>query len=231
MCGRYSQTSDVSALVAEFGLAPCGLEVEPSFNFAPGQVGPVAVATEEDIPELRLMRWGLVPAWAKEERIGYRMINARAETVRVKPAFRKLFKTRRCLVLADGFYEWSRTGKGGPKIPHRFTVRGGAPFAMAGLWDGWLGNGDKILETFTILTTAANDLVGRIHDRMPVILSAGDRSAWIDENSSPEQLQALLKPHDPREMESRQVSAGLNRPGSRDEASALPQRDTPGLFD
>lgn len=231
MCGRYSQTSDASALRAEFGLAPSNIAVEPRFNFAPRQVGPVAVGTGEDSPGLRLMRWGLVPAWAKEERIGYKMINARAETVNIKPSFKRLFKMRRCLVLADGFYEWKRAEKGGEKAPYRFTLKDGRPFAMAGLWDGWRGNDNGILETYTILTTSANDLVRRIHDRMPVILRTGDRDGWLDQKAGEDRLQALLRPHDPRKMKGYRVSTKVNKPGNDDQSLLLLQEDGPGLFD
>ena len=170
MCGRYSQTSDTPTLLAQFDLAPSELMVEPRFNLAPGQMGPVALPADEGLPRLALMRWGLVPSWAKEEKIGYKMINARAETVESKPAFQRRFKTGRCLVLADGFYEWRKDQGGRTKVPFRYTLKGGQPFAMAGLWDSWSGEEGKVLLTYTIITTSANELVGRIHPRMPVIL-------------------------------------------------------------
>ncbi len=231
MCGRYSQTSDTEALTAEFGLNPSGAAVQPRFNFAPGQMGPVALDVGEDRPILRLMRWGLVPAWAEDEKIGYRMINARAETVDQKPAFKRLFKSRRCLVLVDGFYEWSRPGKGGTKVPYRFTMAGGRPFALAGLWDSWRAGQDKALETYTIITTRANELVGRVHDRMPVILNKEDRRVWLDGESGEERLLGLLGPYDPGSMEGYRVSPGVNKPSNEDESLILPWEEQKGLFD
>ncbi len=231
MCGRYTQTSDADTLLLEFDLAPTEIAVEPRYNLAPGQMGPVAIDTGEDRPVLKLMRWGLVPSWAKEERIGYKMINARAETIETKPAFRRLFKSRRCLVLADGFYEWNGIEKGKTKIPYRFTIRGGRPFALAGLWDRWRGDNDKTLDTYTIITTSANDLVGLVHERMPVILGSRAKTVWLDRNSGRDSLPALLKPYDPEEMEVHRVSTLVNKPIHDDPSLILPDQGDPGLFD
>ena len=236
MCGRYSQTSDTEGLVAEFDLAPSLLKVQPRFNFAPGQGGPVALDVGEDRPALRIMRWGLVPSWARDEKIGFRMINARAETVGQKQVFKRLFKSRRCLVLADGFYEWSRSDRGKAKVPYRFTVQGGRPFALAGLWDSWTaGPGEGPLETYTIITTRANSLVGRVHERMPVILRKSDQPVWLDREAPEEKLGSLLEPYDSEAMKGYRVSARLNKAGRDDPSLILPQEEEPdeepGLFD
>lgn len=222
MCGRYSQTSGTAELVAAFDLAPSDLTVQPRFNFAPGQTGPVALEGAEEKPVLRLMRWGLVPSWAKDEKIGYRMINARAETVGRKPAFKRLFKSRRCLVLADGFYEWSRPEKGRTKVPFRFVLKAGEPFALAGLWDSWKGGPEGALETYTIVTTRANELVGKIHERMPVILDRAGRLEWLSPGAGEESLAPLLEPFDPGAMEGYRVSPRVNKAGNEDPGLILP---------
>jgi putative SOS response-associated peptidase YedK len=233
MCGRYTQTSDAETLFSEFDLTPSETVVEPRYNLAPAQMGPVALDIGEGKPALKLMRWGLVPAWAKEERVGFKMINARAETIDTKPAFKRLFKSRRCLVLADGFYEWKSAGKGETKIPYRFTLKGGRPFALAGLWDRWGKGEDGILETYTIVTTSANDLVGQIHPRMPVILDPEGRTGWLDPDSGEDSLRQLLAPFEAGEMVGHRVSTLVNKPVNDDKGLILPVEDGPGpgLFD
>ena len=161
--------------------------------------------------ELALLRWGLVPSWAKDPSIGNRMINARAETVATKPSYRAAFKRRRCLVPADGYYEWKKTGKA--KQPYLIRLQDERPFAMAGLWESWQDAGGAALQTFTIITTEANEATCDIHNRMPVILSPGDYPLWLDpEFERAEQLQELLQPYDSHAMRLDPVSTYVNSP-------------------
>jgi putative SOS response-associated peptidase YedK len=212
MCGRYSSTRQ-EQLVAEMELAisdepgtgvlavapgfPAGLDSwwAPRWNIAPTQPAPVVVMREA-VATLCLMRWGLVPHWADDLKIGASMINARAETVAGKPPFRDALRRRRCLVSADGFYEWQREGK--RRIPFAFAPASGAPVTFAGIWDRWKqrDTADALwVETFSILTTAADPLVAPLHDRMPVVIPPDDRRRWISsEELPPEALTDLLAP-------------------------------------
>jgi len=222
MCGRYSIRTRMPLLEERFDLAPTGLELEPRSNLAPGQQGPVVITAGggEDRRELKLMRWGLIPSWAKEARVGYKMINARAESVDRSPAFKRLFLNRRCLVLADGFYEWAKPardqGRGGPvaRLPFRFILKDGGAFAMAGLWDRWRGPEGVEVESYTIITTLANPLVARLHDRMPVILSPSAEAQWLDPGMAPWELKALLRPLEDKGMDCYRVSTLVNRAGN-----------------
>lgn len=177
-----------------------------------------------DAPKnLRLMRWGLVPAWAKEASIGHRMINARAETVAEKPSFRRAFESRRCLAPADGFYEWRKLEGSRAKIPMRFVLKSREPFAFAGLWDIWRKPDSGELRSFTIITTAANELLRPIHDRMPVILRPEDEEKWLDPGlSDPNRLSSFLKTYPAEEMEAYEVSTRVNSPKNDDPACLTP---------
>ena len=177
MCGRYSLISPVESVVRLFGL-DCRPRLPQRYNIAPNQEVPV-VRDRGGGRTLDYMRWGLVPPWAKDAAIGQRMINARAETVMEKPSFRNAFKLRRCLIPADGFYEWQVRAKG-PKQPYRICREDGSLFAFAGLWETWGDGGEDELLTCTIVTTEANRSLGKIHQRMPVILGEGDFSVWLD---------------------------------------------------
>jgi putative SOS response-associated peptidase YedK len=173
----------------------------------------VTVGVRDGAPTGRMLRWGLVPPWARDPSIGYRMINARAETVAEKPAFRTSFARRRCLILADGFYEWERAGRA--KQPFHITRADGAPFAFAGLWTGWrdpaIEDDDEAwLRTCTIVTTTANDKLAGIHPRMPVILEPGDEQTWLDPETPAERLQQLLVPLPEDETAFRAVSRAVN---------------------
>ncbi len=160
---------------------------------------------------LTLARWGLIPFWAKDPAIGNRMINARAETVAEKPAFRSSFRRRRCGVIADGFYEWQRSAGG--KRPHLLRLKNQTPFAIAGLWDRWEGRDSTAVESFTLITTQPNDLAARVHDRMPVILDREGLARWLEESEA-EKLLELLKPFPAEGMEAYAVSTFVNNPAN-----------------
>ena len=212
MCGRYTLTPEQKALQAEFGLPPAPVLHEPRYNIAPSQPAPVVVK-EEGQNLLQMMKWGLVPYWAKDPKIGYKLINARAETINQKPSFKTPFKKRRCLVLADGFYEWAKEPGRQVKIPHRFVLKTGRPFAFAGLWDIWKTPLGEPLLSFTIITTGPNELMKPIHDRMPVILHKEDEELWLDTSMSDEgKLLELLRPYDSKEMKQYEVSLDVNSP-------------------
>ncbi len=195
MCGRFAFYSPDEAVVRLFAVAAM-TAVESGYNLAPTQRVPVLRADDTGLRRLDGLRWGLVPFWAKDKAIGNRMINARAETVAEKPAFRQPFRQRRCLVLANGFYEWKRIGDN--KQPFYITREDGEPFAMAGLWESWRDRtaaDPEALETCTILTTTPNRLMENIHQRMPVILDPQPISQWLDPRADARQLQPLLGPY------------------------------------
>ena len=219
MCGRYTLSAPGEVVAELFGL-PDVPTLAPRFNVAPTQESLVVRAAPGGGRHADLLRWGLVPAWADDPAIGNRMINARSEGVAEKPAFRSSFKSKRCLVAADGFFEWQKL-PGGKKQPWHIRLASGEPFAIAGLWARWT-KGDEPLETFTILTTAPNEVAGAIHDRMPVILARNEYDRWLDpEVSDPEALQALLDAYPAAEMVAHPVST---RVGS-------PSQDDPGLVE
>ena len=191
MCGRYSITTPEEALRRLFGFEGPARNLGPRHNIAPRQDVPV-IRAEGGVRRLALLRWGLVPAWAKDPLIGDKLINARAETVAEKPSFKSAFRARRCLVPADGFYEWRRDGT--LAQPFRIEMRDRSPFALAGLWERWRGGAGEGLETFTLITTGANATLEPIHHRMPVILAADNYALWLDARAEPERLGALLKP-------------------------------------
>lgn len=177
MCGRFAFYSPAEATAALFG-ARAAAELKPRFNVAPTQDVAVIRRNEAGEAQLTALRWGLVPFWAKDPAIGNRMINARAESVAEKPSFRNAYHKRRCLVLADGFYEWHAHES--QKIPYFISLKSGKPFAFAGIWERWddKEKGEK-LETTAIITTAANDFMSQLHDRMPVVLESGRTDAWL----------------------------------------------------
>src|SRR4051812_31653774 len=176
MCGRYAQRTDAKRLAKEFKVAEAPA-VEPRYNIAPTQ-DVLAVSDTGDRREMRFFKWGLVPSWAKDTSMGARLINARSETVAEKPAFRQAFKQRRCIIPADGFYEWQRTG--GRKQPFFFMMRDERPFGFAGLWERWEGEGGEVLNSCVILTTEANEVLRPVHDRMPIILHPDVYDLWLD---------------------------------------------------
>jgi len=209
MCGRYTLTTTVRDLEE---ILP-GLEAEehaaPRYNIAPTQ--DVAIVANDAPNRLVRVRWGLVPRWAKDASIGNKLINARAETLGEKPSFRDAFRKRRCLVLADGFYEWRKVAGSTRKQPVRVTLRDRRAFAMAGLWEEWRSP-EGPLRSCTIITTAANDALRELHDRMPVILPVEAQAAWIaGEALTPDQLAPLLVPTS-EPLELREVSTRVNNP-------------------
>mgnify|MGYP001481844441 FL=1 len=210
MCGRFMLTADQDSFEDRFSLTGFDLGWVPSFNIAPTQeVLAVTNDGSENRPEL--MRWGLVPSWANDLKIGNRMINARSETLAEKPSFRTAFKRRRCLIPADGFYEWKREGKA--KKPMLITANPGGLFAFAGLWETWKQPDDSWLLTCAIITTSANEFMKSIHDRMPVILPRESEASWLDpEEQDTAMLSELLLPYDSDRMEAYEVSTLVNSP-------------------
>ncbi|MGI2327908.1 SOS response-associated peptidase [Planococcus sp. YIM B11945] len=213
MCGRYSLYADYTDLLKRFNIEEASLtehDYVQSFNVAPSQQV-VAVVNDGTKNRLGLLRWGLIPPWAKDEKIGYKMINARAETAAEKPSFRNAFKKKRCLVVADSFYEWRRTED--RKIPMRIKMKSGEPFAFAALWESWKSPEGETINSCSILTTKPNRLMATIHDRMPVILSKEEEQIWLDPKVQDfEVLGPLLKPFDEKEMEAYEVSEAVNSP-------------------
>ena len=177
MCGRFAFYSPTEAAAALFGVEG-SIDVQPRYNIAPTQYVAAIRKGEDEQRELVMLRWGLVPFWAKDPSIGNRMINARAETVAEKPSYRNAYKHRRCLVLADGFYEWRRQGD--TKTPYFISLASGEPFALAGLWENWTDKeSGESLQTSTLITTDANDFMAPLHHRMPVVLEAGSATDWL----------------------------------------------------
>lgn len=209
MCGRYHHKR--ASTVKKIGPFQVRIDWEPLFNVSPTQLMPVIV-WEDSVPKIHQMKWGLIPYWSKEPKMSFSMINAKAETLNGKPTWKRLLQKQRCLIPADGFYEWE--GILGKKMPWRFTLENEEPFCFAGLWDKWSAPGQEI-ESFTIITTTANKLVERIHNRMPVILHDSDLEAWLKEPK-----EDLLKPFPADEMEEHKANPWLNKPGN-DSAECL----------
>jgi putative SOS response-associated peptidase YedK len=211
MCGRFTLKTPAGAIVSEFNLRRLDVELRPRFNIAPSQDVLVVLLDGDGSPRGTHFRWGLVPFWAKDPRIGNRLINARAETVHEKPAFRAAFARRRCLVIADGFYEWQKHAGG--KRPFRIQRRDGRAFAFAGIWEEW-GSRAAPLRSCAILTTSPNELMWPIHDRMPVVLPPEAYHLWIDGNRSGDECAALLSPCPDTELEAFEVSTLVNSPAN-----------------
>ncbi len=209
MCGRYTLSQQPETLAQTFALNTVP-ELEPRYNIAPTQkVAVVLQTTDTDSRQLQRLRWGLIPSWAKDLSIGAKLINARSETVAEKPSFRSAFKHRRCLIVADGFYEWQRQER--KKQPFYFRLQDGQPFAFAGLWERWKSPEGEEITSCTILTTQANELLQPIHDRMPVILQPSYYNLWLDPHSpSPEPLQQILNPYPTDAMTAYPVSTLVN---------------------
>ena len=210
MCGRYSLATDIEDLADRFDFRATGLTYQMRFNLAPTQQ--VLTITNDGSENCaQLMKWGLIPFWAKDPHIGNRMINARAETLSEKPVFRQAFQRRRCLVIADGFYEWRKEGKS--KTPLRIILKSGEPFAFAGLWENWKSPDGEPVQSCTIITTTPNGVMEPIHNRMPVILPREAEGTWLEpERVDPSTLHQLLVPYTAEAMEAYEVSQLVNSP-------------------
>ena len=213
MCGRFTVFSDPERLAERFQASLPAGGLQPRYNAAPTQHLPVILNDEPG--KIQLLQWGLIPFWAKDPSIGSRLINARVETVTEKPAFRAAFKKRRCLVLADGFYEWMKQA-GGAKQPLRITLNPEQPFAFAGLWENWDAPDGSLLRTFTIITGAANELIAPAHDRMAVILKPEHEAIWLDNDAEPAIWQDVLRPYPPELMRLYPVSRRVNNVANDD---------------
>jgi len=209
MCGRFTLTSNLDDLQGRFQFEAVDLDYRPSYNIAPTQQ--VLTVTNDGQRRAQLMRWGLVPFWAKDLKIGNRMINAVGETVATKPAFRSLIKKRRCLILADGFFEWRKELK--EKIPTYIFLKSKEAFAFAGLWDTWKSPDGEVVQSCTIVTTTPNGFVAPIHNRMPVVLSDEAEALWLDPvTEDAGVLTPLLIPSPSEAMDSYTVSQLVNSP-------------------
>ncbi len=210
MCGRFTYAKEFREIRIRYNVDRDFPLFRPRYNIAPGQE--VAVVFNRDGGRsLGMMHWGLIPSWAKDPSIGNKMINARAETLSEKPSFKRLIAKRRCLVLSDGFYEWRKEGK--RKAPMRIRLKTGEPFGFAGLWDSWRKPDGSDLQTFTIITTEANELLKPIHDRMPVILPEEAEQQWLGfDVKDTSELLSLLKPYPSDLMEAYDVSLLVNSP-------------------
>ncbi len=221
MCGRFTLTVDPAQLEDIFPWAVISTNISPRYNIAPSQ----SVAVIPNIKNYRidLYRWGLIPSWAKEAAIGNRMINARAETINEKPSFRTAIKKRRCLILADGFYEWMPSPENKSKVPYYIRLSSGDVFGFAGLWDLW-ASPDGPIKSCTIITTQPNELVAPIHDRMPVIIPREAHMKWLNPNEiNPQSISDLLVPFPANQMQAYPVSRAVNDP--RIDSPALIKRE------
>lgn len=222
MCGRYKLSRRKQIVEEYFDTASGEEDWSPRYNVAPTQPVPVIRQhPKETVRELSLMRWGLIPSWSKDSSVAASMINARSETAATKPAFRDALKSRRCLIPADGFYEWTRTGK--TKQPYCFEVNEGELFAFAGIWDRWKDPSGNWMKTSSILTTTPNAVTSAVHDRMPVILDPDAYDLWLDPGmQNVAAVSDLLKPHNARLMRCYPVSTRINHVANDDEACSAP---------
>jgi len=222
VCGRYRLSRRKQIIEEHFDSVSGEEDWSPRYNIAPTQPIPVIRQNpREPVRELSLMRWGLIPSWAKDASVAAKMINARSETAATKPAFRDGLKSRRCLIPADAFYEWMRTGKS--KQPYCFEVNGGELFAFAGIWDRWKDPSGNWIKTCSILTTTPNTVTSPIHDRMPVILDPDSYDLWLDPGmTNVAAVSELLKPYDARLMRCYPVSTRINHVANDDEECPRP---------
>lgn len=220
MCGRYSLTTPAEAMARLFRVTLPLPNFPPRYNIAPTQDAPVVRISAERKRELALLRWGLVPSWSKGPDPAYSMINARAETVADKPAFRAAFKQRRCLVPADGFYEWRTEGR--RKQPFFIRLKNEGPLAFAGLWERWEKPPAPAIQSFAVIVTAANEMAHAIYERMPAILPPAAYDAWLDPETPGEDALALLRPYDSQAMTAIAVSTHVNSPRNDDPGCIAP---------
>lgn len=207
MCGRYTLTVNLQTIAQVFNVAPT-LETKPRYNIAPTQEV-VSIMSDDGTKHLAWLRWGLIPKWAKDASIGSRMINIRADTLGEKPSFRRLLDSKRCLMVADGFYEWKE--ENGVKYPIYYTLKDQEPFAFAAIWDNWTNPQGEQIRSCAMITTDPNALVAQVHNRMPVILPKEARQEWLNtEIHDTKFLESLLVPFPADEMTARQVSRAVN---------------------
>lgn len=210
MCGRFVRFISLEQFIKYFGLKPLG-ELPERYNIAPSEQVPAIRISPDGSRQLCLLRWGLIPSWAKEPPRG--LINARSETVSEKPSFRHAFKHNRCIIPTSGFYEWQKNGD--RKTPYYIHMANNDPMAFAGIWDAWRSPQGEVIESCAILTTSANDLVAKLHDRMPVILQPETFDLWLDpEVQDTEKLAPLLSPYPAERITSYRVSAMVNSPAN-----------------
>lgn len=223
MCGRFSLLTNVKALIERFKIDNAEVRPEPRYNVAPAQM--VSTVIEANSRHLVSMRWGLIPHWAKDSKIGNKMINARVESVATKGVFKPALKKRRCLILADGFYEWQKVGS--TKTPFYIRMKNKEPFAFAGLYEKWKSPSEKIIQSCTILTTEPNALMKPIHNRMPVILKEDDEATWLDTgNEDVDSIIKLLKKYPANQMEAYEVSTYVNSPKNTGSQCIRPSTQT-----
>lgn len=208
MCGRFTLHLPAE-VIAEIFRAALLTEIAPRYNISPSQICPIVRQTSEG-RQIVPMKWGLIPNWAQDSRLGFSMINARAETVDAKPAFKEPFRSRRCLVVADGFYEWRHEGKA--KEPFHITLKSGGVMPFAGLWDKWQNPEGETVESFTIITCAANELISQLHERMPVIIGQKDFDTWLNPRSHIDEIRKLLRPYPEERMKFWRVGTFVNTP-------------------
>lgn len=226
MCGRSSLTKTEKEIEARFNATFYSDELErynplPNYNMAPSHMCPVI--TNNDPEHLRLYRWGLVPHWAKNEKIGFKMINARKETLLEKPAFKTAVKQRRCIIPLDGFYEWKKDGKS--KIPYRIITTDKQIFSVAGLWEKWTNDKAEDLYTFTIITQGPNELMESIHDRMPAILTEDQEQLWLSDDLSPRDLIDMIEPYPSELMKAYKVSTDVGNVKNNNPELLLPAEE------
>lgn len=221
MCGRFSLTVTADQLLEIFPDLDIDLVLQPRYNIAPSQ--PIAVIPNDGLHSLDFYKWGLVPSWSKDVKIGYRLINARAETLGEKPSFRGAYKYRRCLIPADGFYEWLNIEGSKKKLPIYIQMKDKRPFAFAGLWEEWHAPDGSQLRSATIITTEPNEMVAKVHTRMPVILPPDAYAQWLTpEDKKPAELQHLLRPYPAAEMTQHPVSELVNSPANDGPGCIMP---------
>ncbi|MEO6726117.1 MAG: SOS response-associated peptidase [Blastocatellia bacterium] len=227
MCGRYTLHHSAKEIAKRFGADPISELIHPRYNVAPSQMVPVIRQIGRQIGEREMVgcKWGLIPFWAKDPAIGNKLINAKAETLAEKPSFKHALSQRRCLIPADGFYEWQKKGKA-PSQPMYVRRRDGGLFAFAGLWEEWkapdgTGVGER-LQTCTIITTEPNELISQFHHRMAVVLKPDEEAAWLDLKMKPADVLPLLKPYDLDDMEAFPVARAVNSPAFEDASCVAP---------
>ena len=231
MCGRSSLTKTEKEIEARFNATFYSDELErynplPNFNVAPTHMMPVITNHTPD--RIDLYRWGLIPFWAKDEKLGYKMINARIETLLEKPAFKTAAKSRRCLVPMDGFYEWKREGKN--KTPYRITMQDDSIFSAAGLWESWMNKKGEEVFSFTVITQPPNEMMLGIHDRMPAILTQEQEKLWIDNDLLAEDAVSIIQPYPSDLMLAYKVDSRVGKVAENDSGLILPIDDRPELL-